>query len=158
MRSAALIRAGKTVVEVGTWQSGRLPRTAFPLSRSPIKLGPTWRWRLERLRAGVADLRLLVFFRMDREEFAAWLAQDTTAGLVILARLEDHGTHPGLHLHIQCRDDVGRPVGRQVYPGLLRLPRSGTLHRRRGGFTEMDAWAVAQRFFNIGVGLPGILL
>lgn len=146
-----LIKAPKEVVSVGKWQWGKLGGKDFPLSRSPIKLGPNWRWRVERCTAGGRALRLLVFFRADREQFRAWLAEETPAGLVMLARLEDDACHPGLHLHVQCREDVGRPVGRIVHPDLRSFPRPGGPYRRRGEFTEMTAWALVQKFFNVGL-------
>lgn len=142
----------------GKWTSGKIHQGAFPLSRSPIKLGTAFRWRIDELEAHGRAFRLLTFFRTDTEKFGAWFAEDLPGGgLVVIARLEDHGTHPGLHIHAPCDPSVTPPVGRQDYDGLKRIPRRSS--RRRGAFTEGDALSLSHGFFKVVVPkTPGGLL
>jgi hypothetical protein len=50
VRVLAAIREPKSVAEVGTWRHGKMPPTAFPLSRSnDYSLGSKWQWSVWRL-------------------------------------------------------------------------------------------------------------
>jgi hypothetical protein len=90
--------AEKTVVDPGSWQEGKMSRTAFPMSKSrsrAYRLGAGWRWRIMRFYASEHDFRLLVAFRTDKEQFIAMLGMDDGGDMKIVATLEFHGTHPG---------------------------------------------------------------
>lgn len=148
MPAPRLLSSTKYIVTAGRWSFGRLRGTSFPLSRSPLRLSPRHRWRVDELVCGEVRLKLLVFYRVDREDFAAWLAIDRAGSHVaVIARLEDHGSHPGLHVHAECLRDVTPPIGRQVYPGLIKVPRVGG--RRRGGFTDLEALSCAYAFYRV---------
>jgi hypothetical protein len=145
------IRARKTVVDAGSWQQGRISATAFPLSRSPIKLGKAWRWRVVRLASGGNSYRLLVAYRSDKPDLWAWLAQEHAKGLAVLCCLEDHAKpyETGIHCHAPCEDDPEIPLGAQRYRAMIRLPGYGKHHRRRAEFTDMSVLPMVLRFFGV---------
>lgn len=158
MRVAQLAKAPKHLVAPGKWTSGRIAHAAFPLHpRNAIKLGPAFRWRVDGLETGERKFLLLTFFRADRENFGAWLAeQHLNDDILVLIRLEDHGTHPGLHVHVCCDPETLPPIGRQSYGGMQRLPNRH--YRRRGAFTEQDALSLAYGFFKVASKTVGGLL
>jgi hypothetical protein len=72
MRALAAIRERKTVVESGKWRDGKMPRTAFPLSKShSYALGNRWRWIVWRVAAAGKTFRLLVAYEPSKAQYQA---------------------------------------------------------------------------------------
>jgi len=116
-----------------------------------------WRWRVLHLADDTHRYRLLIIYRPDKGQYQATLGLETKTTLQVLARLEDHATHPGLHCHAPCERDADIPAGSFQYPALNRAPRT-TRPRRSGGWTDSSAWNVALKFYNVVGGDDGGLL
>jgi hypothetical protein len=128
----------------------------FQLSRrASIILPRGWHWRVDMLDARGTALQLLTAYNPRIEDFRAWLGWRKTDGLlVIIARLEFHGTHPGWHCHSACCDiseiEPGQPLHRQF----VRLPKADHRHRKTTfGLTEASALAAAFGFYRL-TGTP----
>lgn len=160
MRVRDLVREPKTVVDPGGWHQGKIASTAFPLSRSPIKLGSAWRWRVVRL-VGSRPYRLLIAYRWDKPNFWAWMAEELPKGLAVVCCMEDHlrPHEMGVHVHAPCGDDPEIPLGAQRYPDMIRLPAFGGRHRPRwdGALTDMTVMPLAFDFFGV-TSAPGDLI
>lgn len=151
MRSLRAIRRPKTVVKIGGWHTGqKMPRTAFPLSKSPsYVLGSSYHWCVCEARGEDGeDYRILVGFDPAKEQYRAWLGLASGTDTALLARLEYHPSHNGWHCH--CR----RGNVSEVVKGVVKEPR----HRDRARhcnasetFTvsELDALSIAFRVFNV---------
>lgn len=159
MRVQDHVREPKTIVDAGRWQRGKIGSSSFPLSRSPIRLGTAWRWRVMKLASRLRSYRLLVAYREDKPNFLAWLALETASGLAVVCCLEDHfrPAEMGLHAHASCGDDPEMPLGAQRYPGMIRLPRYGHAPRRQAGLTDLTALPVALTFFRVSAGAGDLL-
>jgi hypothetical protein len=88
MRALRAIRERKTLVESGRWRDGKMPQTAFPLSKShTYSLGSGWRWSVWRVAANGRAFRLLVAYEAAKAQYQAWLALESGSDQALLARL-----------------------------------------------------------------------
>lgn len=147
-------KAPKTVVDWGRWSSGKVPRSAFPLSRPRsrfFRLGSAYRWRVVRFEALEHSFRLFIAFHSQKEQYRATLALEHERDLGVLASYEFHGTHPGWHLHAACGDAESVPKGVMSGPWQRRYPRARLFHRRAefGIETEHSALDRASSFFRL---------
>lgn len=155
MRGRDIVKLPKVVTKAGDWKlvtkTSKMPATAFRLTkRAPYILGRFWHWRVDELAAGSMSFRLLTAFRADTEEFMSWLAMPVGDGLRVIARLEFHGDHPGLHCHSTCEDHEEIPVGEQDWYPFKRAPGGDEKHRRQDSVkTESDAIQRAYAFFGV---------
>jgi hypothetical protein len=144
-----VIRIRKTVIEpAGSWKvvtgrGGKMAASDFALSRrGSMGLGRGWHWRVDSLDANGTELRLLTTFNPRIEEFRSWLGYPKEGMLVIVARLEFHGSHPGWHCHSACCDvaeiEPGQPLHRQT----VRIPAADQRHRKLE-FVRHEAAALA---------------
>src|SRR5580704_14792755 len=102
VRVIAVTRERKSVLESGKWHDGKMPRTAFPLSKShSYSLGNSWCWAVWRLAASERQFRLLIAFEVAKEQYQAWLGLEAGADQAVLARLEYHPSHRGWHCHLK---------------------------------------------------------
>lgn len=130
MRIRSVIAAEKQVIDAGAWKAGKMPSTAFPLTKGALTVNQHYRWRcVHFLAEGVAH-RLLIFYRLDLEKCTMYLGRHDDKVMTVLVRFEWHGTHEGWHCHVpgDCQDDKlapGRVGGLQK-----RLPECGRPHRR----------------------------
>lgn len=149
------IRASdKDAVEWGKWDGGKMPASAFPLSRRrarSFRLGTVYRWRIIRFQACGNQFRLLLAFSLAKEQYRAILAIEWDRDLTVLASYEFHGTHPGWHLHAACDDVAQVPRGVLIGPWQRRIPRARTKHRSVEFQVRDDdtALEVAARFFRL---------
>jgi hypothetical protein len=147
-----IIRAEKVVTDWGKWQSGKMPRTAFPLSMSRqnfYRLG-SFRWRVVRFASLASAFRLLIALHEAKEQFRALLGVEVGADTRFVASLEFHGTHPGWHAVLSCDLIENAPIGIKTGPWQRRLPRARHAHRRTTfGVTEKTATEKAGRFFRL---------
>lgn len=143
------IIARKTLLEDVDWQGGKMPRTAFPLSRShTYQLGKGWRWCVLTLTDDGRRFRLLVAYEKSKSQYRAWLGLESGTDQALLARLEYHPSHRGWHCHVKKGDiaDVGCGVVRH----------SSARERVRlcadtadFAVNDSDALAIACRIFNV---------
>lgn len=124
MRVKSIIRGEKTVTDWGEWKSGqKMPGTLFPLSKGhSFRVRGCYNWRLVKFNCLDHEFRLLIFFRLDKQEFDAWLGQQDGNDTKVIVRLEYHATHPGWHVHTNCETN-DTPSGRT----------GGKAHRQRIG-------------------------
>ncbi len=119
-----LRRANKSNIRWGSWGSGSMTRTAFPLSRARrrfYRLGSAYTWRVVTFDAGDYQYRLLVAYRTDKEQFSALLGvTDDSEDTKIVARLEFHGTHGGWHIHYASDELESVPSGVRCGPWVKR--------------------------------------
>lgn len=146
--------ADKSDVDWGKWEDGRMPATAFPLSRrrnQSFRLGAAYRWRVVRFAACGAQFRLLLAFSLVKQQYRATLALEGERDMSVLASYEFHGTHPGWHLLATCDDVSTVPNGVMIGPWQRRMPKARAKHRRTdfGVRDEGTALDVAARFFRL---------
>jgi hypothetical protein len=149
VRVLVAIREPKAVTAAGTWHHGKMPRTAFPLSKShDYSLGSKWHWAVWRLSADGRKYRLLVAFEPGKHQYQAWLGLESGSDQALLARLEYHPTHRAWHCHVKKGfvSDVGCGVVRHPQTReKVRLCRS----REEFDVTELTAFGIARRVFEI---------
>lgn len=131
MRARELILKHKTVTKAGEWKTGKMARNAFPLSRGRnFQLGVKWSWRVDILEIDHVECRLLTAFEPSKQGFVAWLSYQRGDAYAVVARLEFHGSEPGLHCHASC-DAVSDIRAGVVKPfGTRRVPKFSAKHRR----------------------------
>ena len=154
MRLKDVIRADKTVTSWGKWQEGaKLPRSAFPLSKSKNRTYrlPSYRWRVIEFEVGGQPFRLLVAYRVDKEQYRAVLAVDYGRDMSVLAQYEFHGPHPGWHVHASCEHIEEAPRGTMRHPWQRRIPRARARCRRIefGISNDNQALNKAAEFFRL---------
>jgi len=69
-------------------------------------------------------------------------------GASVIARLEYHGAHPGLHAHSHC-ERSGLENGPSSIADLVRVPGSAGSHRRVVAYTEQGFWQKSLVFFRM---------
>ena len=147
---AQFIAAEKSDVDEGSWQSGNVSPTAFPLSKAKnkrFKFGKEYKWRLVRFSCLGYKCRVLILFNdgkfICRSSFGVEIDND----LAVLCTHEYHASHPGWHCHLTMMSHD------KVTPGLFRSgqrrwPQASARHSRVGyGITEASALShVAERY------------
>jgi hypothetical protein len=148
MRIRSLITAKKVQTTDTSWSHADLqPRHAPIYKRTkPIRAG--WQWRSAQAESGNAKFVLLAECNPRRGGWKAALILETENGASVVSRLEDHMSHPGLHLHADC-DRGGQEIGASGLDGLGRRPSAGARHRRLQAWTENAFWEAAKTFFRI---------
>jgi hypothetical protein len=151
MRALRAIRERKHVIEPSKWHDGKMPRTAFPLSKShTYSLGSGWRWMTLRLQGDGRHYRLLVAYEQGKSQYQAWLGLESGADQALLARLEYHPSHRGWHCHLKKG-----PLDK-VTCGIVRHPKSQEGVRLceddEFGISDANALGVACRIFNVEPG------
>ena len=152
MRLKDVVRAEKIVTDWGRWQSGKMPRSAFPLSMSRqsfYRLG-AYRWKVVLFSALGEAFRMLIALHEPKEQFRALLGMDVGADTRFIASIEFHGTHPGWHALLTCDPMDTLPIGIKTGPWQTRVPAARTHHRRlEFAITERTATAKAGSFFRL---------
>lgn len=144
------IRADKTEVDEGTWHSGHIAPSAFPLSkakRKHLKFGPEYRWRLVRFKALGYKCRVLIIFNPNKLICRSTFAIERDNDLAVLCCHEYHADHPGWHCHLTV-DDVEKLTLGVYRTGHVRWPKATVPHARAEfGVSEASALThVAARF------------
>lgn len=151
MRVKAVIAAEKQIVDAGAWKDGKMPNTAFPLSKSSLNVSVKFRWRCIHFTAAGGTYRLLVFYRLDLEKCCMYLGRHDAKNMTVIARFEWHGTHEGWHFHVpkDC-DDTGLVAGRTGGCD-KRLPQCFERHRRNtfGVTSDEGAYMLALNTFRL---------
>lgn len=157
------VKAKKTLIDAGAWTDKRMPKTGgkFPLSRArSFRVGAAgWRWRVVQLEAGGRHYRLLCLLHAGKCNFVAILATPVGTDLLVLGALENHGSHPGWHVHASCKTPEAGLSGRLRYDGMKRAA-AGAYANEATPFPSSDdeADAVLVRYFRLpslggGLGL-----
>lgn len=148
MRVRKIARKRKVIQSDTGWKTGGIPPRdsgIFPKTR-PISGG--WKWRSGKVRAENEEFVLLAQCNPGKDNWKSWLIFQSPSGPALVARLEHHGTHPGLHIHTDC-DRSGVEVGGSSISNLGRLPAASSRHRRDSAWTEAGFWEAAKNFFRI---------
>ena len=162
MKLKDIVRANKDVTDWGKWEiGGKMPRTAFPLSRPRnrfYRLG-SYRWRVVKFTAIDQVFRLLIAYHPDKEQYRAILAMSDDNDSAVLAQYEFHGTHPGWHVLVACDDVADAPRGAMRNPWQIRFPKGKEFHRSLEFDISSDYHALtkAVEFFRLN-NKEGILL
>lgn len=159
MTLRALIRKPKTITDVGEWKAGKMPKTAFPLSKARhYRLGDGWRWRVIHFESDGGDFRLLIALHEGKQNACALLGEvigdDNTK---VIVALETHSTHPGWHVHANC-GLTGTTAGRLRDPDMKRIPDNPGSCKPHGALLiHDDVLARAATLFrlpSLGYGAP----
>lgn len=132
MRLKDIIKAEKSAFDYGKWQTGHIPRHAFPQSKvkeASYKLGPAYRWRVVRFTAMGERIRVKIVLNQSKEIFRAKLGVEVGGDMVVLCEHEFHASEPGWHCHFTTK-----PLD-SVVPGTVRTGK-----RKRP--TKIDVGAV----------------
>lgn len=151
MRVRHLIREAKEQRTDTGWKSEDLPPKHAPLfpRTTPIRAG--WRWRSASATGASGTYVLLAKCNPRRDNWQAILMTLVEEGAAsAVARLEYHGSHPGLHAHGHCGRS-GIESGPAGLDDLIRFPSAapGSYHRRNNAWTEGAFWECAKRFFRV---------
>lgn len=146
MRARFIGRRPKRIISATEWRRDNLPPrySVFPRTR-PMRGG--WEWRCAQLACGSDSYLLLAQVLEPYDDWKAWLIAVTPERRVV-ARLEAHGDHPGLHVHADC-DPANLAAGPESIEQLGRRPAAGAWHRRQHTWTKEQFWVYACRFFRV---------
>jgi hypothetical protein len=147
-----IIKAPKNVTDNGVWTSGVLmPKSQFPLLGNHKLVRKPFTWKVIKFSCLGKNFRLIIFYRLDRQTYYAWLGFDTSP-VTVIARYEYHSTHPGWHIHSCC--DTEHAIQGVFNKKALntRLPGGYSKHRNAefGITTSIDAELKANKMFGIG--------
>lgn len=120
------------MTDKGKWSNKKLPKTGgpFPLSKTKsVRLGDQWDTRFVKMSFDGHEYVLMIGLNQKKQEFAAYLGVRIGDNSLILARLEYHSTHPGVHIHSCCGTHEPGWVSRTGHPGLKRIPTKSSSPR-----------------------------
>ena len=147
---AQLIAAAKSEVDEGTWQTGHVSQSAFPVSRAKkkhFKFGPEYSWRLVRFSCLGQKCRVLILFNENKHICRSSFAVEMDNDLVVLCTHEYHANHPGWHCHLTLASHENATPG-VMRTGHRRWPQAKARHSRiEYGITQVSALShVAARY------------
>jgi hypothetical protein len=157
MNALRVIRSEKIVLHAGTWQRGKIPSSAFPLSHvKALRLGKAWHWCVQRVQDAEREYNVLVAFDPGKRQYWAWLGAVFGDDQAVVARVEFHATHDGWHCHWKTGDLVEAPRG------AVKAPSPKELRHQCSGdpvsVSQADAFGIAHRLFNVKPALLGGLV
>lgn len=148
MRPRKLIAEPKTQESDTRWRTSDLQPRYAPVFLRTLPNRGGWQWRSAKAAGNRNEYILLARCNPNRGNWQSILILDGSGGASVVARLEDHGSHPGLHAHTDC-ERSGLHTGPETLDGLLRIPPAGDHHRRKRAWTAEDFWESSRRFFRI---------
>ncbi len=148
MQIRKLIRAAKVQAHDTRWKTGDLPPRLCPIYLKSKPHGPSWQWRSAKANSGDMEFWLVATVNVSRGNWKCVLIVKTESGHSVVARYEDHGSHPGLHVHSHCVRG-GVEEGPSGMNDLVRVPPVKAAHRRINAQTLSTFWENARRFFRI---------
>lgn len=113
MEIGEIIRAQKANVEIGGWNSGKIPTAAFKIKRK-FPSGSDWDWRVITFEALGRSFRVLLRLNLDKSYYSAILSLETGSVIQIICHHEIHISHRNWHCHF-VPGDVTR-----THPNVLR--------------------------------------
>lgn len=148
MRVRHLVSDPKVLKSDTNWRTTDLQPKHAPIyaKTRPIRAG--WEWRSAKAESGSRQYILVALCNPPRDNWQAMLIVETGNGASMVARLEYHGSHPGLHAHSHC-DRSGIELGGASIDNLPRFPPAGHTHRRTAAWTKIQFWNAAREFFRI---------
>ncbi|MEO0438584.1 MAG: hypothetical protein AAF098_16920 [Pseudomonadota bacterium] len=126
-----------------------MPKTVFPLSKTKVKVSAASRWKLMKFSCGAEDFAVLIVYRLDKQQFWSYLAQDKGTDTMVVARYEYHSTHPGWHMHSNC--ETSKNVAGRTGGLFDRFPRNKKAHRRLAFAVTGDESAEARAIAAFGL-------
>jgi hypothetical protein len=91
---------------------------------------------------------IFVQVQEGRENYKAFLAFKNQETWQLLLRLENHGSHPGLHIHDWC-GTASAPGGGKSFDAPNRRPKASSLHRRVPALSRATFWKLALDRFRV---------
>lgn len=157
MKFKEFLTEEKVVTSTGQWASGKAAKKLLELSKGKaLSLTAQWMCRKISLSVGGDSFHVVVAVHEMKENFNAWLVREVGKDLLVLATLENHGTHPGWHLHVNCDGGSSGNVGKWRYPAMKRLPDGKSRHRDRNlPVSQLAALEAVSRFFWIDMTEKG---
>ena len=150
MKFKEFLRAPKVITDSGRWSSGSSAKKVLALSRGKLNLGAQWTWRRISIAAKNHNFLVVVAFHEAKQNYHAYLALIGKEDSLVLASIQNHSTHPGWHLHVNCDGDVTGNWGRLDYPAMKRLPDGKSMHRaRKYRISELEAMQPVLDFFGL---------
>lgn len=148
MRVRSYLRVPKSLVSVTGWSTNDLPPRHNPLNTRTKPMRSGWEWQSAKVASGSGNYLLVAECNASKGNWKAVLMLETDGGHSVIARFEDHASHPGMHVHAHC-DRCGLEVGASGMSALERSPKAGMRHRRTHAWTRSSFWAAALAFFRI---------
>ena len=130
MRLRQVIAAPKTKIDLGEWNTGKVPRKDFPMAKAAYSLGNSFRWRVIKFEALATECRVLVVVNAAKQKYEAVLGVMASNGLRILCSYEYHATEPGWHCHATHDDTNSLTIGCMRGPWIRRVPGARKNHRQ----------------------------
>ncbi len=158
IRLRQIVRAPKSNISIGKWQSGKVPRTAFPMAKQAYGLGSSFRWCVIEFSAIGREYRLLVVLHLQKQKFEAVMGTLENGSLRIICSLEYHATEPGWHCHAACEDIATLPVGYRRGPWVRRIPAARHFHAELEFKIESEQAAQRRAFAFYQIEVEGTLL
>lgn len=157
MRIKDVILAPKTDIEFGSWETDRMPPSAFPLGKSKkgLKLGADYDWCTIRFDAVGAQFRVLVAVNFRKVDYYAHLGRIEGTDTKMLVSYEYHATHGGWHVHAGCGDIELIPVGRYKGPWKRNIPQDWHTCRQLSWNVTTKDKALERACLEFGIQLTG---
>ena len=149
MRVRGIIRLPKTMTDQSSgWTKKDLPPRWCPIFARKRPVAGDWQWRAARAAHDNREFTVVAQCNPSRGNWKAMLIEKTGLGHSVIARFEDHSSHPGVHAHSHC-DRSGLEIGATSLDALARIPAAGAFHRRTQAHTLQSFWDEALQFFNV---------
>lgn len=142
---------------MGSWNSGHVPRSAFPLSKvkdKAYKYGAAYSWRVAKFTCLGKKCRVLVILNIDKGIYRARLGIEESGDMIVLCEYEFHTSEPGWHCHFTIEHVSSIEPG-QVRGGKKRRPK---LEDPKAAFPVTKANAMALAASRYGFEILGGLL
>lgn len=112
---AEIIRAPKSDIVIGSWKTGKVPASAFPIGKQKrLPQAEAWQWRVVEFKVPKYECRVLIRLNSEIQYFSSILSIDNGELIQIICHHEIHLSHKNWHCHF-VPGDVSR-----TYPGVLR--------------------------------------
>ena len=98
MKLGDIIRAEKANVEIGNWNSGKIPPSSFKIRRK-FPSGSDWDWRIITFDTLGWNFRLLLRLNLDKSYYSAILSLENGLVIQIICHHEIHISHRNWHCH-----------------------------------------------------------
>jgi hypothetical protein len=157
MRVRHLISTPKNLLTDTSWRTTDLPVKFAPVYKKAKPMKGGWTWRSAELVCKNQRYILTAQCLPAKDNWQSWLMTSSLdGGASIVARFENHGSHPGVHVHSRC-ETSGILEGGASIDNLNRFPDASSVHRRDVTFTKETFWDQSLKFFRVR-GVTGTLI
>lgn len=143
-----LLKRPKVIVSDTGWKTVDIAPKYAPIFLKTRPAGRGWKWRSGVVESEGCEFVLFVQVNQANDNWKAWLIKKEPSGSGLVARLEHHGSHPGLHAHADCEASEFA-LGPATIAVSGRFPKSTSDHRRKNSWTEQGFWELSKQIFNI---------